>query len=268
MAKRRGRPPKHGDRYDSGKLKPSVREAMSGALWQRMLANAERVLRDPKFGTELGRLGAAGDLTPSEVAIGFRIAEVYGRFEFYQNIRRAAASPHYIREMVSEAAGGDSEMEDGPGQNDRGRGFVDTDRDERERQATETFRAFQTHLPHEFRSNVEALCVDDRHIGLQGLQQVRAAFALVKEFFSGKRRGLSKAERKKLNRPSPLPTPRQTPAIVALPPVRINALKAAFLAHQRKLLPNLSDDDLETSWNVFCALRDRIAFRLEKVGAK
>src|SRR4051794_36543529 len=81
----RGRPRVEGERYPSGKLKPAgapapVASEISGALWQRMLADHAKVFSDTAFATELTRLGATGRLTPREVSTGLRIAGIYGRF--------------------------------------------------------------------------------------------------------------------------------------------------------------------------------------------
>lgn len=262
MAKR-GRPAAAGDRYECGKLRPSNDGAapMSGALWQRIVANAEKVLGDPKFGTELSRLGVTGQLTGSEVATGFRIAGIYGRFEYYKGLSRSAASPHYIREYISEGAGSDTEMVNlgVAGGRDRDRSFLAEDREQREIEATAAFNDLQNFILPHHRPVLERLCVENRHIGFEGLAVVRIAFAALKLYFADKDGGKGrsrKAQRKPQKRPAEPPAPN----IV----LRVNPLKTAFLALQRKLSPQLSDDELERVWTTLCALKDRNDFRLAK----
>jgi hypothetical protein len=137
--------------------------------------------RDARFGTELTRLGAVGQLTSSEVATGIRVAGVYGRFEYYANQRRSAASPHYIREYISEGAGSDTEavnfaFKEG---RERDRSFNPDDREIRERDAVIAFMALQEILPAEVRAQLEMLCVEDRHVGYQGLIRARNGRSIV-----------------------------------------------------------------------------------------
>ncbi|MFK4486697.1 hypothetical protein ABIA45_001775 [Bradyrhizobium sp. USDA 336] len=51
---------------------------------------------DPRLTTVLGRMGMFKELSDAEVDAGFRIAEVYGRYEWLKGLpRRSAASPSY-----------------------------------------------------------------------------------------------------------------------------------------------------------------------------
>jgi hypothetical protein len=275
----RGRPRAEGERYPGGKLKPSKptpevpqapvetgRTPISGALWQRMLADGERIFRDARFGTELTRLGAVGQLTSSEVATGIRVAGVYGRFEYYKNQRRSAASPHYIREYISEGAGSDTEavnfaFKEG---RERDRSFNPDDREVREQDATIAFKSLQEILPAEVRAQIEMLCVEDRHVGYQGLIRARIGLAIAKEHFADEAKGLSKADRrlaKMRGRIKLAPPPK--PKAVA-----VNSFKDAFMAAQRRVSPHLTEDELEHVWGTICALKARQDFRSEKSGAQ
>ena len=260
-----GRPPKEGERYPSGKLKPQAAPAapeMSGALWQRMLKDHSKVFSDTAFATELTRLGATGRLTPNEISAGLRVAGIYGRFEYYKHLSRSSASPHYIREFVSESTGGDSEALNFTGKegSELGRAFEVDDREEREKEATRAFKELQRVLPMASRSEVEALCVENIHIGFQQLIAVREALKIVIDGLPDKTTGLSKKQkraRRKRIRPS-LPEPTKAR------PIKINPLKTAFIAVQRKLAPHLDDKELELAWDTLNALKSREDFRLEK----
>lgn len=262
-----GRPREEGDRYPSGKLKPATASAgdgtrapISGALWQRMLADGEKIFGDARFGTELGRLGAVGQITPSEVATGLRIAGIYGRFEYYKNLRRSAASPHYIREFIAEGAGSDTELVNFTAKEgrERDRSFNVDDRELREQDATAAFKELQAVLPFEYRGQVEMLCVENRHVGYQGLIRARIGLAIVKEHFSDREKGTKTGTKKKLRRSSSIelaPAPK---------PAAANPFKDAFFAVRRKRSPALSDADLDREWDVLCALKARNDFRREK----
>lgn len=265
----RGRPRAEGrERYPSGKLKPQKAtaapaqpstEPMSGALWQRMLNDNSKFFRDTAFATELTRLGATKQLTPREVAVGLRIAGIYGRFEHYQSISRSAASPHYIREFISESSG-----DDGSGTVDSDRDLAKAldvdDREEREREARRAFKELQGLIPMQLRSDVEALCVENIHIGYQQLLAVRAALAIVIDGLPDKTTGLSRKKRRAMRKRIRPTLPEPTKA----KPIKINTLKDAFLKLQRTISPHLGDDGLEQAWSTFCALKAREDFRLEQ----
>lgn len=65
------------------------------AVWGRIKAEALRGAMDPRLGTEIGRLALHADLTNSQAAAAFRVAEIYGRYEHYKGKRRVTASPSY-----------------------------------------------------------------------------------------------------------------------------------------------------------------------------
>lgn len=272
----RGRPRQEGERYPSGKLKPATeiavpgetgRAPISGTLWQRMVENAEKVLGDARFGTELGRLCAAGQIAPSEAATGFRVAGIYGRFEYYKNLRRAAASPHYIREFIAEGAGKDTELvnftTDIEGR-ERDRSFNLPDREAREREATGAFMELQAELPREFRDSVERLCVENEHVGYQGLIRARIGLAILKEYFAEKDNpsGLTSAERKKQKAKQRASLRRASAP--ASPGKRLDPFKQAFFSVQRAVNRHLTDEAIERMWDTLCALKARDDFRRGK----
>lgn len=262
-----GRPPKAGERYPSGDLKPVktpaasdlARTPISGALWQRMLANAEKVFGDARFGTELGRLGAIGQLTPSEVSTGFRVAGIYGRFEYYNSLTRSAASPHYIREFVAESQGADAiDFNPTDKQFREAQGTL-YDREERERAASEAFRELQNVIAREFRAEVERLCVENEHVGFQGLIRARLGLAVIKKHFADKEAGRVKKARKIKKRMKLSIEPPQRPA-----KPNLNPFKDAFFKVQRRINPSIGDQALEQAWETLCAVKALDDFRREK----
>jgi hypothetical protein len=88
---RGGRPDLAGERFPCGKLKPRV----SGAEVKRILEHAAQAARDRRFGSEVGRLLLAGKLTTDEAATAFAIGDIYGAYERFEGLRRAARSPAY-----------------------------------------------------------------------------------------------------------------------------------------------------------------------------
>jgi hypothetical protein len=262
----RGRPRAEGERYPSGKLKPASSSApapaaseISGALWQRMLADHSKVFSDTAFATELTRLGTTGKLTPREVSTGLRIAGIYGRAEYYQGLSRSAASPHYIREYISAGVGSDTEKVD---MTDALLAAIDEvdDREKREQEAVRSLKELQRILPIALRSDTEALCVENIHIGYQQLLAVKEALAVVDDCLPDKTTGLSrKQKRAKRKRIRPM-LPEPTKAA----PIKLNPLKTAFLKAQRALSPHLDDGALEGAWDYFSALKSREDFRMEK----
>jgi hypothetical protein len=239
-------------------------EPVSGAMWQRMMKDHSKVFGDSIFATELTRLGATGQLTPGEVAIGLRIAGIYGRFEYFKNLSRSAASPYYIREYVSEGAGADSEAINFQAMEgrERDRSFNPDDREEREEAATSAFKGLQACIPMSLRSDVEALCVENIHVGFQQLLAIRQAFAVIGDTLPDSTTGLSKKQRRQLRKKR---RPQLAPATKEKP-IKVNALKDAFLAVQRRLSPHLNDEELEKAWEVMQTLKSRSDFRLEKSG--
>src|SRR5262245_29603916 len=93
---KKGRPPKAGERYPSGKLKPkSAIEPIAPAQWQRIATEAKRKTIDARLGTELGRLLLHGEISNKHMAVAVRVGEVYRDFERHKRLRRNVQSPSY-----------------------------------------------------------------------------------------------------------------------------------------------------------------------------
>jgi hypothetical protein len=169
MAKtKRGRPRAEGERYACGKRKPS--DAIAPAIWQRILTEAKAGAADPKLATELGRLSLHGLLTASQTSAGFKVAEIYGRFERWHGLARNAASPSY--QMGSAASGSSLMSED--------------ERTEAAERAQVAFLRLQEEIPAYpigSRELLEMLCVDDRAVLPVQLDHVKAMLDHLVRYF-------------------------------------------------------------------------------------
>jgi hypothetical protein len=140
----RGRPRKSGERTPCGALKRHD-DGISVAMWQRIKADGIRLGMDPRLGTQLGRLGVIGDLSAAQVTAGFRVAEIYRKFERHHGRRRSIRSPTYNESCRGRSTAGE------PGQGQ----IIAAGRD---------FLALQDLLspyPTGARAALEGLCVDD-----------------------------------------------------------------------------------------------------------
>lgn len=274
----RGRPRQEGERYPSGKLKPKSKpgpvvdfekEPMSGTAWRQMIARSSDLLNDPSLATEVNRLGAAGKLSPAEVATANRIAGIYGRYEYYQGIKRTTASPYYVREFISSSP----DPEGHPDGIVLGREPVlgdertEDDVEEAARKASEEFKDLQNVLLRSHRFDIEALCVENSHLDYAGYLTAREALEVVREFFQTKDEGgkkLSRAERRKILQKRRKAKMAKHEVVVADTPERPNALKQAFMSTQKVLSPHLDHEQLEQAWETLCAVKHLNDFRHEK----
>src|SRR5215467_12671455 len=145
MARKRPGPrAQAGPRYPCGRRK-SVGDVRAPTLWRRIKDNGIALGLDRRLGSEVGRLSLLGELTDTEAATAFLIAEIYGRFERYSGKRRTAHSPSY----------------------DIGRGAEPTedhDHERRARRARKQFDRLQACLPvypPQARTELEQLCCED-----------------------------------------------------------------------------------------------------------
>jgi hypothetical protein len=136
----------------------SERDEPGGAMWRRIIDEGVRFGRvNPQLGSEVGRLAFHGQITIIEAAAASQVAEIYGRYERSQGLRRSAASPSYI-----------SRFDD--------RDFSEESPEEvlRARRAKLHFDKLQMAIPTpKARAVLEQLCVDDQPIGPVNLMDVR-----------------------------------------------------------------------------------------------
>src|SRR5258707_6661603 len=87
---RRGRPKKPGPRYPGGQLKAES-AGITGTALQRFRALGS----NPLLETQVGRLLFLEELRPIDGQTGFRIAEIYGRYDRSLGRRGSTAAPAY-----------------------------------------------------------------------------------------------------------------------------------------------------------------------------
>ena len=161
-----GRPPKPGERFPSGDIKPKGEPtgSISATAWQRIKAEGMRFGLDARLGSEIGRLSLHGELTNAQTVTAFRIGEIYGRFERYKRRRRSVASPSY------ESGFGDADVaEERMDPDELARHEV------RIQDAERQFHLLQEELPAyppAVKAAIEDLCVNDRMINPTQLAEV------------------------------------------------------------------------------------------------
>jgi len=243
-----GRPPKSGERYPGGQLKPADgREPLSPALLRRIFRSAEEGHGDARLASQVGRLVFYRLLSAAEATTAFQVAEVYGRFEAQSGVRRSTRSPSYETGFNGGRAG------------DELAALVDPETIERMRTIEAAWLALQDELsdyPRRVRAAIETLCVNDEAIGSLLLPDVRKILAKLAAFF---RSGRAKKRRRRSalmvvgreHRAIPIDTPA---------PRRIDRDKEAWLAVQRKLSPQLDERELQDAYGIFVAMKDRGRF--------
>ncbi len=232
---------------------------MSGVLFQRLKQHGKRVGVDERLVTELGRLNWFGELTLAQTAAGFRIAEIYGRYEGLKKLRRSKSSPSY--EGTYGEAGAAEELL-GP------QALLLLE--DRIRSATEAFDKLQNflvdqHIPRRFCDAIEQLCVEDRAISpvaYPGIRQVLDMLgrawsistpASVRSQASPKVGGRAHTPLH-FNQHEAAEVDAPAPAVVEKRP---NIDRIYWLVVAKRLRPDLSDKKLGEVYDIQRALKDR-----------
>lgn len=234
-----GRRRKQGARYPSGRLRPAPKPTanpITGAEWQRIRQHALKLGADPRLITELGRLNLFGELTAAQTTAGHRVAEIYGRFERMNGLRRSVRSPSYERAF----------------------GISLTGDPEAERAAHDAYLALQAALEqvapaplrrkHYLVDALETLCVENRPIGASLYPEIRSLLQNLAERWQ-----ISTVKRRHAGAA-------QAPATkaAAAPPVpKINADRASWLRVMAALRPDLGLSEIERAYDLARALKDR-----------
>jgi hypothetical protein len=238
---RRGRPKKPGKRHPGGQLVQEP-EGPSLAGWHRIREDAVKLGSNPLIATELGRLGYTGALTSVEVATGFRIAEIYGRYDRSIGRRRSIASPSYELGRGRDTAAVESE-----------------EARERAHGAARAFGALQAEIalcPRHVKSPLEELCVEDRICPPGWLPAVRIALGMLADALGIRRR---------IGRPKSISAPSKEGAKIDTlhPEKKINQEREAFIETVTRL--GLVDpEDAAGVYGHFRALMEREKFRKNK----
>jgi hypothetical protein len=250
---RQGRKRKAGPREPSGRPQRD-HGGPAEAIWQRIRA----VARDPRYGTEIGRLNLRGDITDGQAAAGLRIAEVYGANDWAMGRRRTSASPSYeIGLARGGGAGGEICESPEPSRNCR---CPACNAAERVRQARRAYDELIRAIPARIRPLIEAVCVDDRYGGLMWLGPLRIALDAAAKHLAGHRR--PDEERKSSDwrdrhvslSVAPLPLPNGEAE--KMPNLR-HIEEDAFVA---TLAPEMDEGEKVRKYREFRARRDRAMF--------
>ena len=261
--KKTGRPPKDGERYPSGKLKPikpSI-DPIAPALWERLKTEAVKAVNDSRFGSEVGRLSMHGELSSTEAAAGFRLAQIYGQFERYKGQRRSAASPSYF---VASSSLADDEAVEGITPEMLARAMAEElltpeqldHLESRIRAAEQRFvklQKFMRVFPSNVRAALEVLCVEDGLTNPAMVENLRAALGELATFFR------IKAAPKEKRITVEKRVMRDRSEVEILDPDQV-----AFLKALEKLRPDLDQPSRIKAYVMLVALRAREVVRRQK----
>lgn len=231
---KRGRPPKQRTAID----------AISPTAFKRMMDQAALEAKDPRLGTEIGRLCAAGRMTATEATAAFRVAEIYGRYERVAGLKRSSKSPSY---EVGYGGGGD------------------TVEGEHDQKAVKAWKELQGHIPvwpAGMRTNLETLAVENRCIGPIEVKETCLLLQILAHAF-----GITSAR----DNSAPI---RRSPRALAVKQ-STGATKLPFSNFDREALhatllrvnPKLLEDELLEHWTFFSTWKFRERFRREKAGS-
>lgn len=248
-----GRPAQPGARDQSGRRR-ELGDPRAPTLWRRIRDDGIRAGLDPRLGTELSRLSLFGELTDTHVETGFRIAEIYGRYERAKRKRRHSVSPSYVR-AYGDLDAGEDELD--PIALKRLEAAI--------RKAERNWKALQKAIDglpcdeREARALLERVCVEDQRIDTARLNDLRFVLTELAGHFSGRTSQV----------PSAISARRQTrrrlgSEVTAVRARRSELDRQAFLQVQGILRPDLSEADRLKAWDIWCALKARAMFRRSK----
>lgn len=241
-----GRPRKKGERYPSGKLKPTG-DPVAPAAWDRVRRFVAKIMNDPKLASELSRLAWHKEISWSEMLAGFKLAEIYGRFERLNGYSRSARSAAYdagFREGGAAIADESLPPEVLQKKIDMERSFVD---------AFTTVQAALTDYPVKVRDAVETLCVDNLNIGPILLQDVRPVLRELTRVFGVTTRGQNAKDIPAVPRP------------IIVKSERVDSDRIAFHAYISTVRPDYDAAERDAAYEIHLAMRDRERFRATKL---
>jgi hypothetical protein len=210
-------------------------------LWFRLLHDAAGAARDPRLGTEIGRLCAAGRMTATEATAAFRVAEVYGRYERMDGLNRSCRSPSY---EIGYGGGGE--------------------KTERDPEVVKAWHELQSHIPTwppTRRRDLETLAVENRCIGPMELNEVRSLLQQLAVHFR-----ITSASRNspQVQRPIRPAVKKKSTADTKLPRSEI---ERRALRHVLTLVNiEFQSSEIDTYIELFFTFRERELFRAEKAG--
>lgn len=213
-------------------------DPIAPAAWQRIRALVETGALDPIHATELGRLSYQGEITSTQAAAGFRIGELYGRYERTIGRRRSARSPSY---EIGFGQSPDPESTEGEIEQAAG--------------ARRAWEIVQGLMPTSVaRGMIEDLCVEDRAVNSLHLDGIRTLLERVAAAFGTTTATGSAPPRRPTHRANGKPA-----TAVALQH-RVGELECWRLM-LAKLRPDMDDDAALSAFQLYAALKDRARLR-------
>lgn len=267
-----GRHREIGERYPGGKLKrrkstkPDI-EPISPTLWQRIKQHGKQLGADPRLSTELGRLHLHGEFTVAMTVAGFRIGEIYLRYESFKRLRRTAKSPSYganygdtgiAEELLS----------------------IETieELERRIHEAERSWQATDAEIPRELRGPTQDLCVEDKAINpvlYEDMRLLLARFALAwrvnaapNSLTPAGSRSAGGAGRAgpplHFNKHEAIDAVENVPTVSYPIKKRPNFERLSFIRVARGIAPHLSDERLGEAFDLKEAFRQREILRHTK----
>ena len=175
---KRGRPRLSGERYPSGRLRPG--DYRSDTQIRRIVDQGLALGLDPMLGSHAGRLLLQGHLNDRHLAVIDHVGRIYGRYEFYTELRRRTQSPGYEASKKQAARSCDEEAAAA---------------------ARADFLALQQVIPDfpaEARAVIERLCVDDLHVPQHFLPDLIVLLERIDAALMGGRRATAPLSRERL----------------------------------------------------------------------
>jgi hypothetical protein len=204
------------------------------------------------------------ELTSAEVSAGFRIAEIYGAFEFFHGRTRSAAGSSFFRQFVADL---EKPIEISRRRSDD---YIDLDREEREREARENFDVLQYYMPVAQRDLVEQVCVESRPTNPVSIRTLKLILQYFFEIFRDDKNYRSKRSKRfdadapkiKFYKPKKDKAKKAEKAVErAEQPRSVDNRKLSYLQALHILRPDFNDEQLEQAWSVYHALIARADFR-------
>lgn len=256
MPKTRGRKKEQGvERHPCGKKKQPAKvaaapksDAFSPTEVHRVREHWKKLGADARAGSEVGRLLLSEALTSKEAGAAWKIAEIYGRYEFLHGKRRSARSASYESGRASAV-----------------NTFVaDEVADfnlEAEAAVVAAFKSLPMQgktFPARLRSRIERLCVEDESIPFGWLAEIKAELEKHADHL-----GTIKAGKKQKTpaKPKAKETPRKqsTPIILRE--------RQSWIMVMQKLRPDLDEGASIEAFDYFKALAARSEFRKDKANS-
>lgn len=248
-----GRPRQEGERYPSGKLKPTE---VAPALYARYRADVLKFFKDPKLASQLTRLEMLGELTKRQAGAGLKLGEIYNRWRRLKRLRSTPKSPN-----LEGGFSGGADLAEERMTSEQLQAL-----EEAINKAREDYDRVQEELPvypREIHAALIDLCVEDQLVSSMFLPEIRIQLNRLAAVFDVRDKRKRRSSRGGV-RPLRTKTEEKPPAAISSRPPDAT-LRAVELV-VRKLRPDLADHDLRQVKETVAALvaRERVRAQREK----